>query len=307
MRRLPGNPIIAAAHLPGAAGANINGPSLIRAPDWLPGRLGRYYLYFGHHRDTYIRLAVADQLRGPWTIYAPGVLHLRDVPACQDHLSSPDVLVDEHRRQLRMYFHGVSRGEPGQKTFVALSADGLRFEARPAPLGIFYMRVFRGRDAWYGVAKGGLLYRSADGLTGFVESHSLFHEPVVDRSFNIPGSVRHVALHRQGDLLWVYFTRIGDAPERILRAPVNLAGDWRAWRAGTAEEVLRPETDYEGVNLPVRPSAAGAARGPEHAVRDPAIFEDDDGRVYLVYSVAGESGLAIAELSKSETSASFAP
>jgi hypothetical protein len=31
-------------------------------------------------------------------------------------------------------------------------------------------------------------------------------------------------------------------------------------------------------------------------LRDPAIFEDDDGRTYLLYSVAGESGIAIAEL-----------
>jgi hypothetical protein len=30
-------------------------------------------------------------------------------------------------------------------------------------------------------------------------------------------------------------------------------------------------------------------------LRDPAIFRED-GRTYLIYSVAGESGLAIAEL-----------
>jgi hypothetical protein len=34
----------------------------------------------------------------------------------------------------------------------------------------------------------------------------------------------------------------------------------------------------------------------ENALRDPAIFEDADGRVYLLYSVAGESGIGIAEL-----------
>jgi len=30
-------------------------------------------------------------------------------------------------------------------------------------------------------------------------------------------------------------------------------------------------------------------------LRDPAIFEEDD-RVYLLYAVAGESGIAIAEI-----------
>jgi hypothetical protein len=38
------------------------------------------------------------------------------------------------------------------------------------------------------------------------------------------------------------------------------------------------------------------ARRPEHALRDPAIFMDTDGRRFLLYSVAGEKGLAIAEL-----------
>jgi len=44
-----------------------------------------------------------------------------------------------------------------------------------------------------------------------------------------------------------------------------------------------------------RPRAARAATQPVHALRDPAIFEDAD-RTYLLYSTAGESGIAIAEL-----------
>ena len=47
----------------------------------------------------------------------------------------------------------------------------------------------------------------------------------------------------------------------------------------------------------MKKSVAGAMKGPEHApLRDPGIFVDTDGRVYLLYSVAGESGLGIAEL-----------
>ena len=63
-----------------------------------------------------------------------------------------------------------------------------------------------------------------------------------------------------------------------------------------SEEVLRPETIYEGADLPVKPSVAGAMKGRAHELRDPGIFVDADGRVYLLYSVAGESGIAIAEL-----------
>ena len=67
-------------------GDNINGPSLVRAPSWLPNRLGEYYLYFAHHEGGFIRLAVADELQGPWRIYSPGVL---DVRATESSITSP--------------------------------------------------------------------------------------------------------------------------------------------------------------------------------------------------------------------------
>ena len=63
-----------------------------------------------------------------------------------------------------------------------------------------------------------------------------------------------------------------------------------------SEDVLRPERDWEGAKLPITASKAGAVKGRQHALRDPGIFVDTDGRRYLLYSVAGESGLAIAEL-----------
>ncbi len=55
-------------HMDARMGDNINGPSLIEAPAWLPGRLGSYYLYFAHHDGQYIRLAYADRLEGPWKL-----------------------------------------------------------------------------------------------------------------------------------------------------------------------------------------------------------------------------------------------
>ena len=48
-------------HMDARMGSNINGPSLIRVPDWVENPLGRYYLYFADHRGSYIRLAVADR------------------------------------------------------------------------------------------------------------------------------------------------------------------------------------------------------------------------------------------------------
>jgi len=295
-RRLPGSPIIRPEMLPGKDGSNINGPSLIRAPLWLTNRLGTYYLYFAHHGGKYIRLAYSDRLEGPWKIHEPGTLRLEEAPGCKGHIASPDVHVDETRREIRMYFHGPARSGGGQKSFVAVSRDGLHFKASDEVLGAFYFRVFQWEGAWFAMAKGGFLYRSDNGLTRFVAGPNPFPGGAErDREANTPGP-RHVALHRVGSELRVYYSNIGDAPERILRRRIQLATDWTQWKAGPPEEVLRPETEAEGANLPVKPSVAGAMKNRENALRDPAIFEDADGRVYLLYSVAGEAGIGIAEL-----------
>lgn len=296
LKRSPANPIIRPDMLPGRDGENINGPSLIRAPAWLEQPLGKYYLYFAHHGGKYIRLAYADDLKGPWRIFEPGTLKLDEAPGAKGHIASPDVIVDNERREIRMYFHGPAKAARGQKTFVAVSRDGLEFKASEEILGIFYWRVFPWDGFWYGMAKGGKLYRSRDGLSDFEEGPNPFPgSEGRDANYNNAGP-RHVAVHQRGDMLWIYYSNIGDAPERILRAPMKLAGDWNRWRVGEPEEVLRPEKDYEGADLPVAKSKAGAAKGRENALRDPAIFQDQDGRVYLLYSVAGESGIAIAEL-----------
>ncbi|HVR35513.1 MAG TPA: hypothetical protein VMS21_06635, partial [Methylomirabilota bacterium] len=263
---------------------------------WVQSPLGRYYLYFAHHNGKYIRLAYADRLEGPWTIHPPGVLHLANTPACRGHIASPDVIVDDERREIRMYFHGPARAVSGQKSFVAIGTDGLQFTPRDEVLGLFYFRVFRYEGAWYALAKGGVLHRSPDGLTAFERGHNPF--PGGDRrtgDLNEPGP-RHVALLRRGDTLHVYYSSIGDAPERILCSQIQLHEDWREWRAVDPVEVLRPEEPWEGADLPLKPSTAGAARGRVNELRDPAIFVDDDGRTCLLYSVAGESGIAIAEL-----------
>ena len=59
--RLLDRPIIGPDLHP-SLGPNIQGPSLIRVPGWVPNPLGRYYLYFADHKGSYIRLAYADAL-----------------------------------------------------------------------------------------------------------------------------------------------------------------------------------------------------------------------------------------------------
>jgi hypothetical protein len=299
VRRLDNNPIVRTEMLPGRDGDNINGPSLIRVPDWMEEPLGKYHLYFSHHGGDYIRLAYADELEGPWKIHQPGTLRLGDAPAAKGHIASPDVHVD--RGQIRMYFHAPGRNADGQKTFVATSTDGLTFSPSDEILGTFYFRAFQWKDHWYALAKGGALYRSRDGLTSFSAGPNPFvSDPPPDAASaqgrEAPSPIRHVAVQLVGDSLWIYFTRVGDAPERILRTRIELSDDWTTWRpAVPPQEVLRPEEEYEGVKHPLEASRSGATEGPENAVRDPAIFTEG-GRTWLIYSIAGESGLAMAEV-----------
>lgn len=289
-------PIISAAMLPGETGRNINGPSLIAAPQWLANRLGSYYLYFSSHRAAdSIRLAYADEITGPWRIHEPGTLRREQALDPAGIIGSPDVVVDHEERRIRMYFNGRDPGTKEQSTFVATSVDGLEFAVVGGRLGPSYSRVLR-HDGWHYLfmgASGQRLARSADGLS------DLERGPMVlpaQRGADPEPYSRHVALQRVGDVLRVYYTRKRDAPERILMGTIDLRQDWREWKVVGDTEILRPEMAYEGALLPVRPSRRGPGRPQgENALRDPAIFEED-GRTWLLYTFAGERGIALAEV-----------
>ncbi len=289
--RLESNPIITAESDPTLDG-NVNGPSLIRAPDWLENPLGRYYLYFAHHKGAHIRLAYADALEGPWRIHAAGTLSLPEsrfpttppeVLPDTPHIASPDVHVFDDTREIRMYYHGLLE-DGTQRSRVAVSADGIRFEAAEELLGLSYFRVFRHTDWHYAMAMPGVLYRSRDGLTSFERGPVLFGP-----------DMRHSALLLKDGELFVFWTRVADAPERVLCSRITLSEDWSSWQASEAVDVLRPETAWEGADLPLEPSVRGPVMKPVNQLRDPAIFQEGD-RSYLLYAIAGEHGLAIAEL-----------
>jgi hypothetical protein len=182
-----------------------------------------------------------------------------------------------------MYFHGLEDFAL-QVTRVATSTDGIHFQARPEVLGKTYLRAFRHDGQTYALAMPGQLYRSKDGLGGFEEGPLLFNE-----------DMRHAALLERGRQLHVFWTQVGHAPERILLSTIDLSGPWEGWRESEAIEVLRPERPWEGADAALEPSIRSVAYGHVNQLRDPAIFEEE-GRVYLLYAVAGESGIAIAEL-----------
>jgi hypothetical protein len=116
--RFSENPLLTLKSSP-TIGDNINGPSVIKVPDWVPNKLGTYYMYFAHHRGMYIRLAYANSLHGPWKVYEPGVLNVSEtafyrpqpdpdaeIYGVYTHVASPEVYVDEANKRLIMWVHG---------------------------------------------------------------------------------------------------------------------------------------------------------------------------------------------------------
>ena len=286
--RFTNNPIIR-QDMENMVGVNTDGPSLVSAPPWVDHPLGKYYLYFADHKGQHISLATADHLQGPWTVRSGGVLQ-RSQTVCKSHIASPDVHLDPLKKEVRMYFHGPDEKGVVQLTYLAVSRDGLNFTASPTPLGPSYFCVFEHGGWHYSVTKkggdGGILFRSKDGETPFEVGSVL-----------IPGHMRHSGYKIDGDTLYLFYSVTGEAPERIYCRRIDMKQDWREWGSTMSAPVtvLKPETEYEGADLPLIPSESGGAKGRRNELRDPAIFTED-GRTYLVYSVAGENGLALAEL-----------
>ena len=301
-------------------GENIQGPSLIRVPDWVENPLGNYYLYFADHKGRYIRLAYADELTGPWQVHAPGTLPIEESffaptpppitdeqlaeltaarsgvsglgsPVSHDlaleftmpHIASPDVHVDHEKEMIIMYYHGLE-GPAFQHTRVATSADGINFLAQEENLGRSYFRVFKHDGMTYALAMPGQFYRSNDGFTNFEEGPRLFGP-----------NMRHSAVIVRDGFLYVFWTRVGDAPESIMLSTIDLSSDWMNWKESEAVVVLKPEFDWEGANAPIEPSVRSTAYGQVNQLRDPALHVEDE-VVYLLYAVAGESGIALARV-----------
>jgi len=291
--------------------SNINGPSVIRVPEWVTDPLGKYYLYFAHHKGTSIRLAYADQTMGPWFIYPMPVLTVEqslfvtndlDPNSRNDwvngpdylyaHIASPDVHVDQHAKQILMFFHGLLP-DGDQQTRLALSKNGRSFSAAPPLLGPSYLRAFQWRGRWYATHLWGEM--------GIFETLSTTPKifPHTTLPYQITGAphakIRHGHICRVVEHMHFVFSRIGDAPECILHCPIELSDNPQDWRFGPVSTLLSPNEAWEGFGkVPVK-SAEGSARGWIPELRDPCLFYDE-GRLWLLYSGGGERGIGVAEM-----------
>jgi len=315
------NGLIIPPNLEKEIGNNVQGPSLIKTPDWLGNSLGSYYLYFADHKGDRIKLAYADNLLGPWKVHRGGALKLEEskfltempefpenaqeiadkfnrptphpdqidhIPSTLDdmtipHIASPDVHIDNENKRIIMYYHGLN-SFCSQVTRVATSNDGINFSALEKIVARPYFRAFNHKDKDFGMAMPGCFYKRTGDISEYKEIKTLFDK-----------NMRHSALLVQGDCLMIFYTNVGDEPERILLSYVDLSLPIDKWEATAPIEILKPEKAWEGGNLPLQPSFRSAINIPVNQIRDPAIFIEEE-NVFLLYVVRGENGIAISKL-----------
>lgn len=317
-------PIVTEALLPGSEGESINGPSLIRVPDWTPNPLGRYYLYFAHHAGKYIRMAYADRIDGSWKIHGGGAFSLDAQTVVAGHVASPQVVIDEASHRFYLFYHGDNLKkkkmnidgdvEGGQLTGVAISTDGVNFTSLNRVVGPAYLQVFAHRGRWFGLNQSGVLREAGKLGEPFAPVGKMMGpdilatvdparlgEPAAVPAEKRPTkgpfryAIRHVGVDVEGDRLVVYFSCVGHRPERILCTTVALEGAPETWRAHGTHEVLRPERSWEGAELPLAYSRGGISTTRVRELRDPAVYRDGD-HAWLLYSIAGEHGLGLATI-----------
>ena len=201
-------------------------------------------------------------------------------------------MVDERRAMAARSGFSCGVGEGARVRTVHTSGGIARrhhFELRPAITRQSYLRVFERDRFFYAVARLGQLARPG--------IRSPASTPVPTRSGTPPtrtGSVTSRCSAQQQ--LHVFFTAIGDAPERVLMSTIDLTPDWMAWRASSPVDVLQPERPYECADMAAAPSQAGDVEERVRQIRDPFVFEEH-GQTFLFYSTCGEQGIAGARLS----------
>ncbi len=367
-----GNPIIdqswfANAGITNYEAENINGPCLVRIPDWVSpaNRVDNsavYYLYFGHHSGDYIRMAWSANIEGPYHLFnagnnndpaypGRGVFDLGSSDEVKwtggarlyNHIASPQVLLDSVNQQFILLLHGKANGAydndfstNNQRTLAATSPYGLNFNCpsssgatggvgggvtnhglRNQILSNAYLKSFVYEGTMYGFTNYGVIWKSPSATEpwlstgspsvwsweeGHTSTNPVYEDMKVLKYIDPErGDIltpRHFAtrIRPDGHTLEVWYTCRGEAPERVYRTTLDLRQDWLFWDTDLFhEEMIRPELAWEGVNLPVQPSLNGSETN-VNQIRDPELFQDNDGSWYLLYSAMGEEGIGIASL-----------
>lgn len=263
---------------------NINGPSVIRSRPWM--RINHtYIMYYAGHRGKQLRISVSEKVTGPWKVLSDVLLS--GFMLQYSHVASPDAIVDDVSRTIRLYFHAAIGKK--QRSYVGTSSDGVAFTLHTSrALAPFYLRIFQLDGVYFGLAKnnnnGTLILRSESGLDSFVPG------PLI-----LPKS-RHTSVLALDERIFIFYSVVGESPERIYYTEIiNKEDIWTSWKEGIGVPVLEPELPFEGAQIPMSPSTFGPSSGFLRQVQDPYVLVDA-AKLYLFYSAGGEHAIGITQL-----------
>jgi len=290
--------IISKLNLPRDVSDNINGPVCLKTPDFIKNPVGKYLLYFAHHGGEFIRIAYSEEIFSGWKFLCHKINTVGEGKNFHDHVASPDIFIDSIENNIYMFFHSRIQGSRKQETFLSKSKDGINFTFVEENVNLpFYFRHVVNENRTLAVTKGGNLYinsispisnawRALNNVYSGESNKEVMH--------NKAGSIRHASLIYYLKILIMFYTKIGDSPERIYAAKIveNKNG---LWLASNELEITRPEFNFEGSNLKAEASISGPSLQEENALRDPYVMWDGKDH-FLFYACAGESGIAVGKL-----------
>ena len=294
----------------------------------------RYYLYFAHHGGDYIRMAWSNSAFGNFNLYranasvgSRGVMDSNNatinldegVSIRRNHIASPDVHVDEANERFIMYFHSGGpyrfNGQDfnRQVSWANTSDYGLDFrrqDIEPVVLGPSYFKVFENRNTLYAVHNDGGPNRARQLNNPWTPTANYYNGNTLGDLWQRRGAgnllraavpennrrVRHSGVRTVGNNLQLFYSIRGDSPERIFVSNISLTDDWNNWTVNIpGNELLRAVGGWEGGERTPSPSVGGPATN-VNQLRDPDLFEDNDGSLYLYYTGQGEEALGVAAL-----------
>ena len=277
---------------------NINGPSLIKVPKFIKNPLGQYYLYFADHGGKYIRMAYSNIITGPYALYKKGVLHLDNIPG-YNHLASPDVHIENEK--ICMFYHcPYKNGKTPQYTFYAYSNNGLNFISKLKNIIHPYFRRFTFENDIYGLAMKSV---ACNTITPELKKKGCNSVTVVLKKINdtwkeiaeiLPFS-RHTCIFIKNSIIYVFFSNVGDNPEHIKVGELTINKKNNICNIINIKSIIKPELYYEHHNTQLTKSRYGGTKQFVRQLRDPYVIKDDKD-IYILYTVCGEKGIAIAKI-----------
>jgi len=291
--------------------SNINGPFPLRTRSWMhpvfrehsvlvyysshlsKGLKGFIHVLGGNNEEieTYRHLGITLDFSGP---------------LCQSY-HSPSLVVDDTTETTYMYVHGHMCRSGTQPTVLFQSRDGVAWTATTNNHNwnsttkillndLFYMTApIWYKDAYYALAE---TQENSIGSAVLLKSSSL-EGPFLKHKIVAQG-LRHVDVHLIDSTLCLFYTLIGDMPERIMLSTIDLEDNDLSLLPGPT--VLTPIHEHEHGNAPDVPSSSGASGcGPASELRDPHFLPDRDVSEnvlsgLLFYAVQGERAIAMARI-----------